>query len=132
MLRTEKKIRVLICNKCTLFREGIKALLIRGDRFEVAGEASSAREAVEKLAKLRPDVVLMDLTLPDQSGWETIRRMKSISPDIDILIVPLNDDKPQLFRCLQAGAAGHVRTNDFPLDLKNAIQNVYRRGAHAA
>jgi DNA-binding NarL/FixJ family response regulator len=130
MLRDEKTIRVLICNKYTLFREGIKALLPRDGRIEVVGEASSARQAIGMLGEIRPDVVLMDLIMPDLSGWEATRRIKAVAPGVEVLIVSLRDDKSLLFRCLKAGAAGYVRTNG--LQLKSAIQSVYRKGAHAA
>ena len=132
MQRVEKPIRVLICTKYTLFREGIKALLARSSRIVVAGEASSARQAIGMLHEVKPDVVLLDLTMPDLSGWEATRRIKVIAPEVDVLIVPLSDNQPLLFRCLKAGAAGHVRTNDLPLQLTSAIQTAYRKGAHAA
>jgi DNA-binding NarL/FixJ family response regulator len=131
-MHRDKTIKILICNKYTLFREGIKAMLPRGGPIDVAGEASSAGEAIDMLNEVHPDVVLMDLTLPDLSGWEATRRIKAIDPGVEILIVSLNDDKPLLFRCLKAGAAGHVCTNGVPVQLRNAIQSVYRRGAHAA
>jgi two-component system, NarL family, nitrate/nitrite response regulator NarL len=132
MHHVEKPIRVLICNKYTLFREGIKAMLPRGGRIEIAGEASCAKQAIGMLAEVQPDVVLMDLALPDMGGWEATRRIKAIAPDIKVLIVSLSDDKPFLFRCLKAGAAGHVCATDLPLHLQNSIQTVYRGGAHAA
>jgi DNA-binding NarL/FixJ family response regulator len=136
-MRTDRAINVVICNKYTLFREGIKALLdhssVRpGGHIEVAGEAPTAKDAIEMLDRLRPDVVLMDVALPDLTGPETIRRVKAIAPGVEILIVSLSDDKAMVSRCLQAGAAGYIRTNDLPTKLKNAIQAVYRRGAHAA
>ena len=131
MLR-HKTIQVLICNQYTLFREGIKALLPRGGPINVVGEASSARAAIDMLGDVRPDVVLMDLSMPDMSGWEATQCIKAIAPGVEVLVVSLNDDKALLFRCLKAGAAGHVRTNDVPVQLRNAIQSVYRRGAHAA
>ena len=132
MLRSENTIRVLICNKYTLFREGIKAMLASGGEIEVAGETSYAMQAIGMLAEIRPHVVLMDLVLPDLSGWEATRRIKEIAPDVEVLIVPLSDDQPMLLLCLKAGAAGHVRTNDLPRQLTSAIQNAYMRGAHAA
>jgi len=132
MLRGEKTIRVLICNKYALFREGIKALLPQGGRIEVVGEAASARQAIGMVDQLRPDVVLLDVTMPDLSGREATRRIKAIAPGVKVLIIPRYDDKPLLSGCLKAGAAGYVGTHDLPLQLKSAIQTVYRRGAHAA
>jgi DNA-binding NarL/FixJ family response regulator len=131
-MQRHKPIKILICNKYTLFREGIKAMLPRGGPIDVAGEASSAGEAIHMMREVHPDVVLMDLTMPDLSGWEATQRIKSMDPGVEVLIVSLYEDKSLLFRCLKAGAAGHVRTDGAPTQLRNAIQSVYRRGAHAA
>jgi len=70
MAATHKKIRVLICNKYVLFREGIKSLLREGALIEIVGEADTARQAIDQAARLLPDVVLMDLVTPDLSGSE--------------------------------------------------------------
>jgi DNA-binding NarL/FixJ family response regulator len=132
MLHAEKTIKVLICTKYTLFREGIKALLPSGGQIEVAGEASGIKQAIGMLAKIKPHVVLMDLTLTDLSGWEATRRIKALAPGVAVLIVPLNADQDMLVRCLKAGAAGHVSTSDRPVQLRSAIETAYRSRAHAA
>jgi len=136
MAHNDKTIRVLICNQYTLFREGLKALLDhasvnRGGHIEVSGEAHLAKDAIEMLIRLRPDVVLMDVNFPDLSGAEATRRVKAIAPGVEVLIVSLSDDKPLISRCMQAGASGFIRTNDLPMKLTSAIQSVSRR-AHAA
>ena len=69
MANTHRKIRVLICNKYVLFREGIKCLIEEGSLIEIVGEADTARQAIDQTARLRPDVVLMDLVTPDLSGF---------------------------------------------------------------
>jgi len=132
MQHAERAIRVLICNNYTLFREGIKAMLPPGGPIEVAGEACSALEAIGMLFESRADVVLMDLTMPDLSAWEATRRIKEIAPGVAVVIVPLSEDQPMLFRCLNAGAAGYVRSSDLQVQLKSAIQTAYRSSAHAA
>jgi len=102
------------------------------EEIEVAGEACSALEAIGMLFESRADVVLMDLTMPDLSAWEATRRIKEIAPGVAVVIVPLSEDQPMLFRCLNAGAAGYVRSSDLPVQLKSAIQTAYRSSAHAA
>lgn len=130
MARTHKKIRVLICNKYVLFREGIKSLLREGALIEIVGEADTAREAIDQAARLRPDVVLMDLVTPDLSGSEATRRIKAVHPDVRVLILSLRDDEILVSRCFEAGASGYIRKNDETSQLRSAIDAVYRLGEY--
>jgi DNA-binding NarL/FixJ family response regulator len=128
----DETIRVLICNKYTLFREGIKALLPRGTHIEIVGEAATAKRALDLLQRLHPHVVLMDVTNLDSSGSEATRRIKAIDPHVKVLILSLSDDEPLISDCLNAGAAGHIRKRDRSVQLKNAIHSACRRGTRAA
>jgi DNA-binding NarL/FixJ family response regulator len=130
MARTQKKIRVLICNKYVLFREGIKRLLREGTLIEIVGEADTARQAIDQAARLRPDVVLMDLVTPDLSGSEATRRIKAVHPDVRVLILSLRDDETLVARCFEAGASGYIGKNDQPSQLQSAIDAVCRLGAY--
>ena len=127
-----KTIRVLLCNKHNLFREGIKALLPEKAHIEIVGEASSAASALAQLERLHPDVVLLDATTADSSGSETTRRIKAKDPNVEVLILSLYDDELLISNCLNAGAAGYIRKNDHPVRLKQAINAAYRRAHHAA
>jgi two-component system response regulator DegU len=124
MARTQKKIRVLICNKYVLFREGIKSLLREETLIEIVAETDTARQAIDQTARLRPDVVLMDLVTPDLSGFEATRRVKAVYPDVRVLILSLRDDEALVSRCFEAGASGYIRTNDQSSQLQNAIDTV--------
>ena len=124
MARAHKKIRVLICNEYVLFREGIKSLLREGTRIEIVGEADTARQAIDQAARLRPDVVLMDLVTPDLSGSEATRRIKAVHPDVRVLILSLRDDETLASRCFEAGASGYIRKHDRPMQLQSAIDTV--------
>jgi DNA-binding NarL/FixJ family response regulator len=126
MARTQKKIRVLICNKYVLFREGIKSLLREETRIEIVAETDTARQAIDQTARLRPDVVLMDLVTPDLSGFEATRRIKAVHPDVRVLILSLRDDEALVSRCFEAGASGYIRTDDQPSQLHSAIDTVGR------
>jgi len=125
-------IRVLICNKYTLFREGIKALLQQGIVIEVAGEAGTAKEVIQQMSKIKPDVVLLDATTPDATGSQTVQKLKSIDPDARILILSMDDDEPLVRSCLDAGAMGYIRKNDSAINLKRTINQACGRGARAA
>ena len=129
---TADPIRVLICNKYTLFREGLKALLQQGIIIEVAGEASTAKEAIKQMKRVKPDVILLDATTADVSGSQTVRHLKSINPDAKILILSMDDDEPLLNSCMQAGAIGHIRRDDSAYNLKRSINRACGRDARAA
>jgi len=130
MARTNRKIRVLICNKYVLFREGIKSLLRDGTFIEIVGEADTARQAIDQAARLRPDVVLMDLVTPDLSGFEATRRIKAVHPDVRVLILSLRDDEALVSRCFEAGASGYIPKDDHASQLQSAIDAVCRFGEY--
>jgi len=130
MATTHKRIRVLICNKYVLFREGIKSLLREGGLIDVVGEANTARQAIDQAARLRPDVVLMDLVTPDLSGFEATRRIKAVHPGVRVLILSLRDDETLVSRCFEAGASGYIRKNEHASQLQGAIDAVCRVGAY--
>jgi two-component system, NarL family, response regulator DegU len=126
MPRTHKKIKVLICNKDVLFREGIKCLLQEGTLIEIVAEADTAKQAIDQAARLRPDVVLMDVVTPDLSGSEATRRLKAAHPDLKVLILSLRDDETLASRCVEAGASGYIRKTDHASELRSAIGAVLR------
>lgn len=128
MAKNPKHIRVLICNRHKLFREGIKALLQKGTPIEIVGEADTARDAIEQLERLRPDVVLMDVTTPDLSGFEATQRIKVLDPDVKVLIMSLYDDETLMSRCIEAGAAGYIGKGERAEYLQAAIHAVCRTG----
>jgi DNA-binding NarL/FixJ family response regulator len=132
MAATHKKIRVLICNKYVLFREGIKSLLREGALIEIVGEADTARQAIDQAARLLPDVVLMDLVTPDLSGSEATRRIKAVHPEVRVLILSLRDDETLVSRCFEAGASGYIRKDDDPTQLRRTIDAAYRFGDYGS
>ncbi len=127
-----RPISVLICNRYTLLREGLKVLLREGIPMEIAGEAATASEAIALLKRIKPDVVLLDATTPDSPGANTIRRMKAIDPHTKILILSMNDDEPIVASCLNAGAFGCVGKSEVAFDLKLTINRVCGRNVRTA
>jgi two-component system response regulator NreC len=119
-------IRVLICEDHALFREGLRAILRDHTHIEIVGEATTGREAVEKAKRLRPDVALMDLEMPEMSGLEATRRIVHADPGVKVLVLTLYDDEEVVARCLDAGAAGYV-LKDGPSDqLLLAMEAVHK------
>jgi DNA-binding NarL/FixJ family response regulator len=99
--------RLLIADDHALFRESLRALLeSRG--IEVVGEAVNGREAVEIASRLRPDIVLMDLGMPEMGGLEAIRRLAAAEPDVRVVVLTASTEDEDLFEALQAGAQGYL------------------------
>ncbi len=104
---TEKK-SVLIVDDHPLFREGIKSLIGRHAGFEVVGEAENGKQGIKKAKKLRPDLVIMDLSLPDQSGIDVTRRIRGMLPETRIMILSMHSKIDYITKAFQAGACGYV------------------------
>ena len=101
-------LRILVAEDHPLFRKGMVSLLSSVPEFEVVGEAATGEEAVERAAQLQPDVILMDLQMPQVNGIEATRRILQESPSVRILVVTLFEDEDSVFMALRAGARGYV------------------------
>ncbi len=99
---------ILIIDDHTLFREGLKAILGRDSRFKVVGEAGSAREGLGLARKLKPDVVLVDISLPDRSGIQLTSEIRTLLPESQIMIVSMHSKIDCIAEAFQAGAKGYV------------------------
>ena len=101
-------IRVLIADDHQLFRDGLKALLHSAPDTEVLGEASTGKEAIQLAAECQPDVILMDLQMPELDGIEATRHIVRANPHINVLMVTMFEDDPSVFAAMRAGARGYV------------------------
>ena len=119
-------IRILICDDHVLFSEGIKAILRAEAALEVVGEVRDGRQAVEKVKELRPDVVLMDIAMPDLSGFEATRRVHEADPAVKVLMLTMHDEEELVARCLEAGAAGYIIKDAPATQLVYAIETVMK------
>jgi DNA-binding NarL/FixJ family response regulator len=119
-------VRVLVVDDHQLFREGMRALLSSIEGAEVIGEAATGTEALELVARLSPDVVLMDVQMPDMSGLEATRRILAAEPGIGIVIVTMFEDDETVFAAMRAGARGYVLKGAGQADLLRAIEAVAR------
>jgi DNA-binding NarL/FixJ family response regulator len=107
-VRRLETLRILIAEDHPLFRKGVISLLSSVPDFEVVGEATTGEEAVVRAEQLQPDVVLMDLQMPEVNGIEATRRILQESPSIRVLVVTLFEDEDSVFMALRAGARGYV------------------------
>ena len=99
--------RILIVDDHALFRDSLRSLLTARD-FEVVGEASNGREAVERAWELKPDVVLMDLAMPEVDGLTATKHLAAELPEIKVVILTASDDDESLFEAIKAGAKGYL------------------------
>ncbi len=103
-----KRIRVLVVDDHQLFREGLAALLAAAAETEVVGEAGTGRAAIEQTAATAPDVVLMDIQMPDMNGIEATRHILDARPDTGVIMLTMLEDDDSLFAAMSAGARGYI------------------------
>jgi len=125
-----KKIRILICDDHRLFREGIKAILSADPELEVVGEAGDGKQAVAEALRLRPDVTLMDVSMPALVGYEAIRRIVQSPAQSKILVLTMYEEEEVIRRCLQAGARGYILKDAPASQLVAAVHTVYQGGRY--
>jgi two-component system response regulator NreC len=119
-------IRVLLCDDHALLREGLKLLIGQAAGIEVVGEAANGREAIEAVDRLRPDVALVDITMPELDGLEVTRLIRRRAPTVKVLILTMHDDPACLMQAIDAGAAGYLLKDVSGCDLLDAIRAVVR------
>ena len=116
------KIRVLLADDHAILRTGLMHLLGEKDGIEVVGEAENGREAVQKAQELRPDIVLMDISMPVMNGMDATREIKKRNRDIKVLVLTVHDNEEYISQAFQAGAVGYVLKKAADSDLVNAIE----------
>ncbi len=119
-----RKTRVLIVDDHTIVRDGISSLLALAGDIEVVGEAANGREGLEKVSKLLPDVVLMDISMPIMGGLEAIPRIRKEFPETKILVLTQYDDKEHVFPAIQAGANGFISKTAASSELTSGVRAV--------
>jgi DNA-binding NarL/FixJ family response regulator len=119
-------IRILLVDDHSLFRMGIAALLSAEPGFEVVGEAADGQEAIARARHLMPDVILMDLSMPDMDGLEATRRLKEEMPYVRIVILTVSDDARDLFEAVKSGAHGYLLKKIEPQALFETLRGVAR------
>lgn len=124
------QIRVLVVDDHAVLREGIRALLAKQSDITVVGEAGSGAEAVEQAQALKPDVILMDISMPGIDGMEATRRIKAHTPAARILVLTQHEDEELIVPMLQAGAAGYIFKRAGGAELVDAIRAVQHEGAY--
>jgi two-component system response regulator NreC len=119
-----KNIHILICDDHTLFVEGLKAMLRNETSLTIVGEARDGRQAVDLVKQLKPDVILMDVSMPDMNGFDATCRVREFDPNVKVLILTMHDEEEFVARCLEAGAAGYIMKDAPASQLLYAIEMV--------
>jgi two-component system NarL family response regulator len=117
----DKPIQIMLVDDHLLFREGIASLLKRDERFQILCEADTGRAALEIIKTAKPDVVLMDVKMPDMDGISTTRKMLALYPDLKVIMITASEKEDDLFEAVKAGAQGYV--------LKTVTDSNYMRDA---
>ena len=118
-------IRIFHADDHPLVREGIRALLATEPDLELVGEADNGADAIRRVQLLQPDVLLLDLKMPQKSGLEVIKALKGTNPDTRILVITSFADDDNVFPAIKAGALGYLLKDSSPYDLLHAIRDVY-------
>jgi two-component system response regulator NreC len=115
------KIKIYLIDDHSVVRYGLRMLIEGDEDVDIIGESGSAIEALTAISKLKPDVVLMDISLPDLSGIEATREIKRLWPEIAVVALTIHEDEEYFFKMLDAGASGYVPKRAAPEELLTAI-----------
>lgn len=115
-------IRVLIADDHAVVREGIRSVLGQDSGFEIVGEAVDGRGAVTLTRKLEPDVIVLDISMPELSGFEAAEQIRRAAPRTRILVLSIHDREEYVTRSAEAGAHGYLRKDSSPVELREAVR----------
>jgi DNA-binding NarL/FixJ family response regulator len=123
---SDPTIRVMLVDDHSLVREGVRHVLAGTPGFEVVAEASDGDAAVRLAQGTRPDVVVLDLSLPGSSGLEVTSRLRALLPEVRVLILSVHDHQEYVLGAVRAGAQGYLRKDTSPAELREALRAVAR------
>ena len=121
-----RQVRILVADDHSIVRRGVRALLETHAGWKVCGEAATGAEAVKQAKKLRPDVAVIDITMPDLNGFEATRQIRTVAPQTEVLVLTVHESEQALREVLDAGALGYVSKSDLDLNLSAAIESLLR------
>ena len=127
---SKDKIRILIADDHKLFREGIKRIINLEEDMEVIAECSDGSGVIEEYEGTAPEVILMDINMPNMNGVEATKKVKEIFPESQVIILSIHDDEGYVFETLRAGASGYLLKDMEAEDLIEAIRSVARGNAY--
>jgi two-component system, NarL family, invasion response regulator UvrY len=126
----EAMLRALCVDDHAIFRQGVKQILAQYDRHLTIGEASTAAEAMRLVREDRWDVVILDLSLPDRSGFQLLTELRHEEPELPVVVLSMHADDEYAIRAVRGGAAGYVTKESAPEELIVALKKVMRGGKY--
>jgi DNA-binding NarL/FixJ family response regulator len=124
MTRNTRKLRILVADDHELVRRGIRELLRARRGWTVVGEAMNGREAVEGASRLKPDVAIVDISMPDLDGLQATRQIREASPSTEVVVLTMHESDQMVRRVLDAGALAYVLKSDLATHLVKAVKAV--------
>ena len=121
-----RKIKVLLVDDHAVVRAGFKLLLTTSSNIEVIAEAERGEQAIQLYQTTKPDIIVLDLSMPGIGGLETIRRLVQRDENVSILVFSVHDERVYISRALNAGAKGYITKNSAPEILPDAIESIYQ------
>ena len=118
------KIRLVLADDHALVRSGLRMLLEAQEDMEIVAEVENGRQAVEKVQEFRPDIILMDVMMPEMNGIEATLKIKELAPETAVIALTMYEDEQYFYEMLKAGAAGYVPKRSAPEILVSAIHTV--------
>jgi len=125
-MTAEPNIRILVADDHAVVREGIRHVLATQHGFDIAGEAASGVEAVKLAGECDPDVVVLDVSMPNGTGLEVIGDVRRAAPQARVLILSVHDEAEYVLQAVRAGAHGYLRKDSSPAELRDAVRAVDR------
>jgi len=123
---SDKKISVLLVDDHAIVRQGLRCLLVAEPDIEVVGEAENGRQAIQLARKLAPDVIVMDIAMPQMNGWEATRQITRILPSTKVLVLSAYADDEYVARLMEAGAAGYLLKQTASKEFIKGVREVSR------
>jgi two-component system response regulator NreC len=118
------KTRILIDDDHAIMRSGLRMILEKQEDFEVVGDAADGRAAVQMAAALKPDVVVMDIAMPNLNGIDATRQISAEHPDVAVVVLSMNSDEAYIMRALKSGAKAYLLKDSADADLIQAVRAV--------
>ena len=122
--------QVFLVDDHTILREGLATLINQSDDLQICGEASTSEEALDRIPQTKPDLVVVDLSLPDSGGMELLRLLKLRHPEIPALVLSMHDESVYAKRALRAGAKGYIMKQEAITEVQVAIRRVLEGGLY--